>query len=665
MHGEASARILALLSDAELSHLKVKQTHYLNQVLSPNLSREEHMFMAKKAGLRHTWIGLPPDILAQSFQVYRGALEDMLDPDLSNRAILHAIIIERLSNDLSWQLMAYTEAEQERARAIEDIGQIFSLTLNREDLLRRVLQRIVEISGIAGAEVMAMQQEHGICCEICVGKTLHEGQTHLTAQGCAGGEDGLVMKAWQSEEPVRIDCIAQTSSLAAYASQAKTIDLRSLAICPVLTTTGAPQILLILYSPWPGYFHASWQHNFWGSVKRQLGIHLVALEKIRPAMANDTLSFQDRRRYRQLLQEDGLKMWYQPVVDPASHRIVKAEALARLQDGDRIVSPYFFLPAFGSVQLLTLLEKGLQQIVKDAQQFAADGSFPLIFSINLPPEVFQNPGFLQHLVDWGHTHLSQQAQITESGSMSITLEILETGILDESTAQEQISLLRRAGFRIALDDVGSGESSLSRFRSLPIDEIKIDQSFIRALEKNPDAIDFVLILADIADDLNLACVAEGVENAAIADMLASIGRIALQGYAYAKPMPAVDLADWAKGYQLVQEPAHPCTLHGWYAQWIAQSRIIRAALMRMPQLLDIIDIDDDIHSGFWDVPENTPLTDDSRCQIIMAYNDYRQAVNIAAGRAAMKRPRDESFAPLNIAEEALKLVVRQALSLRH
>jgi len=664
MREEGPKRILDLLTDSEMAHLKLSQARYLTHILSPTLSREDHMAMAMEVGLRHTWVGLSADSLAQSFQIYRGGLRDTLDSRLANDDLVRDIIIERLSNDLSWQLMAYTGAEHERARAMEEIGQIFMLARNREDLLREMLARIIGISGIVGAAVMAMPRDQSLRCEQSVGKTLHGNPAGDDADCCPLVNENPLLKAWRGEEPWCINSIAREAGWGHYQPIAQSLGLRSALILPILGRSGAPQVLLVLYSPWPGYFQASWQQSYWRSINRQLGGYLEVLEKAAgPGLGNQPVSLQDRRHYRHLLSNGSVEMWYQPVVDPGTHQIVKAEALARLRDGDRIISPYYFLPAFGSAQLLTLFEEGLRQIKKDAQSLVAEGGLPPAFSINLPPEAFQNVAFLERIADWGRAHLAPENRTDGQSPLSLTLEVLETGVLDEVSAREQIALLRQAGFRIALDDVGSGESSLSRLRSLPIDEIKIDQSFVRALEKNPDDIDFVLILADLAGDLNLVCVAEGVETTAIADMLGSIGQLVLQGYVYAKPMPAGDWHRWVEDYRRSPEPVHPHTIHGWYARWMAQSRAVRAALLHMPHLLDGLAQRTDIHIEVRNVIDSVALIDVLGPQIMRAYNRYWLAINVVVANRARGWSREASFAPLNLAEQALKRAVHKALGL--
>jgi hypothetical protein len=265
MQAEASAQILSRLSDAEMTHLRACQVRYLTQVLSPGLSQEQHMSMAREAGLHHTWIGLPVNVLAQSFQVYRAVLEDAIYSDLANSVTLQSIIMERLSNDLSWQLMAYTEAENERANTLANMRQIISASINREDIIRETLQSIVKIPGVAGVEIISVGEQYDLHCELGFGHTC-----------CAANPKNLLLQAWIDKKPLHINSIQKELAPEEWA-RAQAIGLRSMAIHPILSTTGAPQMLMALYSPWPGYFHPPWQQSFWASLEQYLGDRLETL----------------------------------------------------------------------------------------------------------------------------------------------------------------------------------------------------------------------------------------------------------------------------------------------------------------------------------------------------------------------------------------------------
>ena len=155
-------------------------------------------------------------------------------------------------------------------------------------------------------------------------------------------------------------------------------------------------------------------------------------------------------------------------------------------------------------------------------------------------------------------------------------------------------------------------------------------------------------LANLANDLNMVCVAEGVENDAIADMLASIGGLSLQGYIYAKPMPATELAGWATEYQQRKEPAHPHTINGWFAKWMMKSRIVRASLLHAPNLLNGFTINDGIHKELHENLQHLPLDRAHKQQIRAAFDQYDQSI-IAS--FAMQRYGEDIFGLLNIGEK--------------
>ena len=154
------------------------------------------------------------------------------------------------------------------------VRQIISATINREDIIRETLQRIVKVPGIAGVEIISVGEKYGLHCELGFGHTW-----------CATNPKNLLLQAWLDEKPVNINSIQKELAPEAWA-KAQAIGLRSMAIHPILSATGAPQMLMALYSPWPGYFHPPRQQSFWVSLEQHLGDRLEMLKHgsvIRPA----------------------------------------------------------------------------------------------------------------------------------------------------------------------------------------------------------------------------------------------------------------------------------------------------------------------------------------------------------------------------------------------
>ncbi|MHB8850773.1 MAG: EAL domain-containing protein, partial [Acidithiobacillus ferriphilus] len=134
---------------------------------------------------------------------------------------------------------------------------------------------------------------------------------------------------------------------------------------------------------------------------------------------------------------------------------------------------------------------------------------------------------------------------------SLVLEVLEIGeILEQGIALEHLQRLRGAGVKIALDDVGSAYASLLRLKNLPIDEIKIDQGFIRELSNKPQDLIFVESLINLGLGMDVLITVEGVETEAHIALLREMEVDYLQGYAIAKPLEAEAVADFVRTFVL-------------------------------------------------------------------------------------------------------------------
>jgi EAL domain-containing protein (putative c-di-GMP-specific phosphodiesterase class I) len=128
----------------------------------------------------------------------------------------------------------------------------------------------------------------------------------------------------------------------------------------------------------------------------------------------------------------------------------------------------------------------------------------------------------------------------------LTLEVTETALVtDLAQAAEQLGKIRAAGIRVAIDDFGTGYTSIAQLRALPIDELKIDRSFVSRLGERSERV-LVQMIQDVASHLDLITVAEGVEDAAQADALVAMGCDALQGFHFAEPLAADEVVGWAR-----------------------------------------------------------------------------------------------------------------------
>ena len=196
-----------------------------------------------------------------------------------------------------------------------------------------------------------------------------------------------------------------------------------------------------------------------------------------------------RNVIQNLLDQDTLEVWYQPILDYKRHRIVGVEALARLRDSDgTLLSPAQFLPALEPGDLTMLSKKVLEHALNDLKELETIGQ-TLWASVNVDPRSISESCVL-----------CVQDQITAAGidPTRITLEILEgSDFSDQKEALDYLQGLKNLHIRIALDDVGSAYSSLLRIKQVPIDEIKLDQGFVRTLEEHPEELVFVRTMREL------------------------------------------------------------------------------------------------------------------------------------------------------------------------
>jgi diguanylate cyclase (GGDEF)-like protein len=274
---------------------------------------------------------------------------------------------------------------------------------------------------------------------------------------------------------------------------------------------------------------------------------------------------------RRLIERGGVRVQYQPILDLRSGAVVGVEALARLAQGEGLLSPAAFLPHLSPDDRRALGRTVLGEGLRDLAAWAARG-WPLGLSVNVDPAALLAD-------DWAaevHGALARAGIAPER----LTLELLESGeFLSMARAQERMAALRASGIRIALDDVGSAYSSLLRLKALRVDRIKLDHGFVSGVAARPDDLLFVASVQSLARGLRTRLVVEGAETPDILDALRVLGVEEAQGYAIARPMPAAALAAWLDRRRPEPTSARPSTLLGTYASYIAT----RQVLERLPR----------------------------------------------------------------------------------
>jgi EAL domain-containing protein (putative c-di-GMP-specific phosphodiesterase class I) len=273
----------------------------------------------------------------------------------------------------------------------------------------------------------------------------------------------------------------------------------------------------------------------------------------------------ERQRWRSALFDHGLTMFLQPMVDLQTGQVYGVEALARLRlDDGSLVLPGQFLPWFGHAELTRLLRGGFDQSLQHLARCDAQG-IRLNLNINMPLEVLLQPDCAARVAAALHA-----ARISPD---RVAFELLENAEFDDPQRRDDaVRALAATGVRLAMDDLGSGYSSLLRLRTLPFHTVKIDQGLVREAGRDPArVIGFIGALVQLAQSLGLWVVVEGLETPDLVEAAMLLGADAGQGYALARPMPAAQLADWVRNFRYPLDPRQPTTALGRLAQeWMAQ-----------------------------------------------------------------------------------------------
>ena len=243
-------------------------------------------------------------------------------------------------------------------------------------------------------------------------------------------------------------------------------------------------------------------------------------------------------RINAALDEDRFELWCQPIVpvNPGVTARVHYETLVRMRDqrGD-IIAPGAFLPAAEIFALTTKLDRWvLEHALAWLREHPEHVAELEMCSINLSGHSLGSEGFLDFVVD-----LIRDCDIP---MRKLCFEITETAaIADVACATRFISALRSHGVRFALDDFGSGLSSFSYLRQLPVDLLKIDGAFVRDIDRNSVHRTMVQAVNDIGHAMGIQTVAEFVENAAVLEQLRELGVDFAQGYHLGRPRPLLEL----------------------------------------------------------------------------------------------------------------------------
>jgi diguanylate cyclase len=260
---------------------------------------------------------------------------------------------------------------------------------------------------------------------------------------------------------------------------------------------------------------------------------------------------------RRALDAGEIVVHYQPKLDLQRGDVIGVEALVRwAHPHEGLLAPEDFIPMAEPTQLITRITATvLGQALEQSSLWRAEG-IAMDLSVNVSARDLLEPGF-PDLV----TRLLAEHRVPAT---TLELEVTERAVLEDTEeAAEALHRLSRLGVRIALDDFGSGHSSLGRLRDLPFDLLKIDRAFIAGVGSDDRDLQITRSAIDLGHSLDIAVVAEGLESPADWHRLAALGCDAAQGFALSHPLPADELEAWL--YSRVRrgdEPAGPREVDG-------------------------------------------------------------------------------------------------------
>ncbi|MEL6495976.1 MAG: GGDEF domain-containing phosphodiesterase, partial [Cyanobacteria bacterium J06623_7] len=247
---------------------------------------------------------------------------------------------------------------------------------------------------------------------------------------------------------------------------------------------------------------------------------------------------------RSALARKELYLDYQPIISLRDNKIEGFEALVRWHHPQKgIISPGEFIPLAEDIGLIIdlgdwILTAACQQLALWQQQFATfPESSAWKMSINVSSQQFQEPSFINKL--------EQTLLNTNLDPSCLKLEITERVLIEsEAITQKNLQAIQKSDIKLSIDDFGTGYSSFSYLRSLPIDNLKIDRSFIEDIDCNQENLEIVKTIITLAHTLGMDTIAEGIETEEQMEIMTGLNCEMAQGYYFAKPLSVLDLASW-------------------------------------------------------------------------------------------------------------------------
>ncbi|MBU1883156.1 EAL domain-containing protein, partial [bacterium] len=257
---------------------------------------------------------------------------------------------------------------------------------------------------------------------------------------------------------------------------------------------------------------------------------------------NNTKQFKIQNDLKKAISNNEFVVYYQPQIDLAKNHIVGVEALIRWQHPELgMIPPMSFIPiAESSGLIITIGEWVLKEACRQAAIWSKHGII-LTVAVNISAVQFKR-GNLEEIVKKALSYSGLDPRFLE-------LELTESIMInDVENVLTTVKALKALGVQLSIDDFGTGYSSLAYLKRFAIDKLKIDQSFIRDILNDKEDAAIVKTIIQMAKNLNLKTIAEGVENKQVLDLVSAFGCDEVQGYHFAKPMPVTQFKKYQREF---------------------------------------------------------------------------------------------------------------------
>ena len=542
-----AARILGFLGPDELVHLKERQAHHLQRITAADLRDTEHDTIGAHLGRVHATIGVDASDIIAAMSRYGELLHaatQKLPWRTDARLALNTILQARLARELQAQSVGRDQVEQGRLAHLADLETHMQGWIQSGNFAEHLVKHLITLPCVTGVAIGRPDASDEYVLEFAAGgvaQYVDEMRKHgiwlgLQAAGHGKhGKRGPSQRAWLTGHIQVCSSEILEADSDIVAAIATRLGVRSSAAIPIVDAQACPMMIITLLGAYPGQFESPSMRMWLESVQH---VATPVFQRLERGIHASPIDAGLRQHLHDLLFSDSVQMVVQPIVTLATGAVDKVEALARLRDGNRLLNPGEFLPAFGHQELQVLFHKGLRQILEWLARWDAQG-LHLDASINLPPSVLVGRDCSRWIED--------ELKATGLSPSRLYLELLETEdeAFDTQRRDAAVTQLAALGVRLVMDDLGAGYSSLQRLRTLPFHTVKIDQHLVKHAQADaPQTVPFIESLVHMSQTLGLSVVIEGLESPALVDMARGLGAEYGQGFALSRPFAPDGLARW-------------------------------------------------------------------------------------------------------------------------